>query len=247
MSTLSPKVHAVILAGGEGTRLKPYTTVVPKPLMPVNNIPILEVVLRQLAFAGIGRVTIATGYLANLIEAFVGNGSRWNLEVDYSMEDKPLGTAGPIALIKDRLASCDVVLALNGDILTTLNYSTAIDFHRQKRAAATICVNRRDQFVDFGVIHTDSSGRFERYEEKPTLHYEVSMGINVFSSQALEYLKPATEFDNIPDLITRLHDSSERVFAFREPCYWLDIGRVDDYTEACRVFDDRQSEFLPDS
>ncbi len=239
-------VHAVILAGGQGTRLKPYTTVVPKPLMPIGDVPILEVVLRQLGAAGIKRVTIATGYLAHLIEAFVGDGVRWGLDVDYSLEEHSLGTAGPIALLKEKLIGSDVVIALNGDILTTLNYREAIDFHRNNAAAATICVNRREQFVDFGVIHSDETGRFQRYEEKPTLEYEVSMGINIFSTEALEYLLKPTEFDNIPDLITRLHEGGQKVFAYKEPCYWLDIGRVDDYNEATRVFDDRRSEFLPD-
>ena len=159
-------MQALILAGGKGTRLRPYTTVIPKPLMPVGDYPILEVILRQLKAAGMDEVILAVGYMSQLFQAFFQDGSKYGLKISYSFESAPLGTAGPIGLLLDRLEAN--FLVMNGDLLTTLNYRKLFDYHLAQGAAATIGVYRREVNIDFGVIETDETNRLARYIEKPT-------------------------------------------------------------------------------
>lgn len=233
-------MQAVILAGGQGTRLRPYTTVLPKPLMPIGDMPILEVVLRQLKRAGIGRVTLAVSYLAELIEAFCGDGARFGLEVRYSREDRMLSTAGPLRLVPDL---DDTFLVMNGDVLTTLDYAALIRHHRDRGATATLAMHRRTVRIDYGVVETGADGTLERYIEKPEYHYAVSMGVNVLEPRALEHIAPG-EALGMPDLMLRLRDAGEKVLAYEEACTWLDIGRKDDYEEALEVFEENRSRFL---
>ena len=237
-------MQALILAGGKGTRLKPYTTVLPKPLMPVGDYPILEIILRQLKQAGVQEVILAVGYLSQLFQAFFQDGSRHGLKINYSCEEHRLGTAGPIALVINQLS--DDFLVMNGDLLTTLNYRNLYSFHKKMGAAATIGLYRRDVKIDFGVIETDTHNRLTRYIEKPTHHFDVSMGVNILNKKIVrKYLQPGKYLD-IPDLMTLLHKDGQAIYCFREPCYWLDIGRIDDYQTATEIFDSRRREFLPD-
>jgi NDP-sugar pyrophosphorylase family protein len=235
-------MQALILAGGKGTRLKPYTTVIPKPLMPVGEMPILEIVLRQLKNAGFDRVIIAIGYLGEMFRAFFQDGARLGLSIDYSLEEKPLGTAGPIALNLDKLDQD--VLIMNGDLLTTLNYRSLFEFHKSARAAATIGTYKRDVKIDFGVVEI-AEGKLTGYIEKPVYHYDVSMGVNILNVlSARKFLIPGQYLD-LPDLMTLLREDGQSVHCYQEPCYWLDIGRVDDYQTANDIFESRKSEFLP--
>lgn len=235
-------MQALILAGGKGTRLKPYTTVVPKPLMPVGEMPILEIVLRQLKNAGCDRLILAVGYLGEMFRAFFQEGTRLGLAIDYSFEEKPLGTAGPIALNLQKLD--EDVLIMNGDLLTTLNYRALFEFHKTVKAAATIATYKRDVKIDFGVVET-AEGKLTRYIEKPVYHYDVSMGVNILNvASARKFLVPGQHLD-LPDLMTLLRDDGQRVHCYQEPCYWLDIGRVDDYQTANEIFECRKTEFLP--
>ena len=234
-------MRAVILAGGKGQRLRPYTTVLPKPLMPIGDMPILEVVVRQLKRAGISRVTMAVGHLAELLQAFFRDGSRLGLPIDYSMEDRPLGTVGPLTLI-DGLGD-ETFVVMNGDTLTTLDYSELIAYHRASGAIATIATYVREVKIDFGVIETDASGMIAKYVEKPTLAYRVSMGIYVFEPAALRYLTKG-EYRDLPDLVKALVADGQQVGAFPFSGYWLDIGRPDDYARAIDEFESRRSEFL---
>jgi NDP-mannose synthase len=235
-------MQALILAGGKGTRLKPYTTVIPKPLMPVGEMPILEIVLRQLKNAGFDRVIIAIGYLGEMFRAFFQDGARLGLSIDYSLEEKPLGTAGPIALNLDKLDQD--VLIMNGDLLTTLNYRSLFEFHKSARAAATIGTYKRDVKIDFGVVEI-AEGKLTGYIEKPVYHYDVSMGVNILNVlSARKFLVPGQHLD-LPDLMTLLREDGQSVHCYQEPCYWLDIGRVDDYQTANDIFESRKSEFLP--
>jgi NDP-mannose synthase len=235
-------MQALILAGGKGTRLKPYTTVIPKPLMPVGEMPILEIVLRQLKYAGFDRVIIAIGYLGEMFRAFFQDGARLGLSIDYSLEEKPLGTAGPIALNLDKLD--EDVLIMNGDLLTTLNYRSLFEFHKSARAAATIGTYKRDVKIDFGVVEI-AQGKLTGYIEKPVYHYDVSMGVNILNVlSARKFLVPGQHLD-LPDLMTLLREDGQSVHCYQEPCYWLDIGRVDDYQTANDIFESRKSEFLP--
>jgi len=235
-------MQAIILAGGKGTRLRPYTTVLPKPLMPVGDYPILEIIVRQLKSRGFTEIVLAVGHLSHLFQAFFQNGERFGVNIRYSFEEQALGTAGPIALALDVLD--DDFLVMNGDVLTTLNYDKLINFHRQNKAAATISVFQRKLMIDFGVIHSRDE-RLENYIEKPVYDFAVSMGINVFSKDAIrEFVSPGQRLD-IPDLMLRLKESGRTVACYSEPCRWLDIGRIDDYQEAVTIFQSNPGEFLP--
>jgi len=242
----SRRVVGFILAGGKGTRLAPFTTFIPKPLMPIGDLPILEVVIRQLKAVGVSEVVLAVGHHAQLIQAFVGDGSRLGIKVHYSLEAFPLGTAGPLKNFDfSSVEPFDALIVTNGDILTTLNLSRAIDAHFSNEAIATICINERCVNIDFGVIKFDQAQNLVGYDEKPSIHYNVSMGINILSSEALAHI-PKDKFFNIPDLMIDLKENSKKVYCHKEPAYWLDIGRIEDYSEACKIFEDRRSEFLTD-
>jgi len=237
-------MQAVILAGGKGTRLQPYTTVLPKPLMPVGDYPILEIILRQLKTAGCTEVILAVGHLNHLFKAFFQDGVRFGVKIVYSLEERELGTAGPLSLLADQLDND--FLVMNGDILTTLDFKKLFDFHVSRKSSATIGTYRREVKIDFGVIESDSDGRVERYIEKPSFDYTVSMGVNVFSRDAVTpYLAPGERLD-IPDLMMKMHKDNLRVLCHSEPCRWLDIGRIDDYQEAAKIFESNMGDFLPD-
>ncbi len=234
-------MQAVILAGGKGTRLAPYTTVFPKPLMPIGEMPILEVVLLQLKYYGIKRVTLAVGHLAELIKTFFGDGRKLGLDIKYSLEDVPLGTVGPLTLLDDLE---ETFLLMNGDVLTTLNFRDLIDFHKRKKGIATIATKIRTVNIDFGIVKMDNSCELTDYIEKPSMEYHVSMGIYVFRSKILKYLKKGEYFD-FPNLIRKLIASGERVVSYPFEGYWLDIGRPEDFQKAGEEFDLRKKEFLP--
>jgi len=236
-------MRAVILAGGKGQRLRPYTTVLPKPLMPIGDMPILEVVLRQLKAAGVARVTMAVGHLAELLQAFFGDGKRLGLQIDYSFEDKPLGTVGPLTLIPS-LAGEREFLMMNGDVLTTLDYSELIRRHRESAADITIATYRREVKIDFGVIETDADDLLTGYVEKPRFDYRVSMGVYCFNAEVLDRLAPG-EYCDFPDLVKRLVAGGRKVASYPFDGYWLDIGRPDDYAIAIDEFESRRKEFLP--
>lgn len=236
-------MRAIILAGGKGQRLRPYTTVLPKPLMPIGDMPILEVVLRQLKRAGVDHVTMAVGYLSELLQAFFGDGKRLGLRIDYSFEDRPLGTVGPLTLIPD-LADEGTFLMMNGDILCTIDYAKLLARHRESGAAATIATFRREVRIDFGVIETDAQDLLTGYVEKPTFDYRVSMGIYCFDARVLKLLEPGQPRD-FPDLVKTLIARGEKVASYPFDGYWLDIGRPDDYATAIEEFESRRAEFLP--
>ncbi len=233
-------MRAVILAGGRGTRLAPYTTVFPKPLVPLGEMPILEIVVRQLAAAGFTRITMAVGHLAELIEAFfqchdVG------VTIDYSREPAPLGTAGPLALI-DSLD--EPFLVMNGDILTTLDYKALVAHHLVRDAWLTIAMHQRPVNLDFGILGVDGEQNVVDYFEKPTQVYPVSMGIYVFDPQVLRYIPRGTPLD-FPDLVKRLLADRCPVVVYPFDGQWLDIGRSDDYARAVVTLEQMRDSFLP--
>jgi len=236
-------MRAIILAGGQGTRLRPYTTVLPKPLMPIGDMPILEIVLRQLKHAGFSRITLAVSHLAQLIEAYCGDGSRFGLRIDYSRESQSLSTAGPLRLIS---GLDETFLVINGDVLTTLDYGEFFRHHRESGAAATIAIHRRSVKIDFGVVETGASGELQRYIEKPEYHYRVSMGINILEPVALSMIATGESL-GMPDLMLRLKEAGHRVATYEGPCEWLDIGRVDDYQTALDIFESHRADYLPDA
>jgi NDP-mannose synthase len=228
---------AVILAGGRGSRLAPYTAVIPKPLLPVGDRAILEIVLRQLQAAGIANVVIAVGHLAHLVEAVLGDGTQHGLRIRYHVEEQPLGTAGALALL-DGLD--DTFLMMNGDVLTDLDYTALVRAHQEAGNAFTIATHRRTVAIDYGILHTSgTAGHTETvsgYEEKPTFSYLVSMGVYVLEPATIRHVPAQVHYD-VPDLVQTLLDTGEPVGSFEHGGYWLDIGRHDDYDQAVREAD----------
>ena len=231
---------AVILAGGKGARLRPLTVSIPKPLLPLDNVPIIDVVLRQLSRAGIDRIAITLGYLPHLFQACIGTGDRHDVNIEYYYEEQPLGTAGSLRLIDD---PAETLLVMNGDLLTTIDYGALVNHHRAVGAHATIAVHRRTSFVDYGVIEQTAEGELARYIEKPRIPYLVSMGVNVLSRRALEHIPADRSFD-MPDLMSTLKDAGRRVACFEPDCYWQDIGRMEDYERASADFAADPTRFL---
>lgn len=234
--------RAIILAGGRGTRLRPYTVVLPKPLMPIGDYPILEVIIRQLAGAGFTRITLAVNHQAELIKAFFGDGSKWNISIDYSLEQSPLGTMGPLKLIPDLP---DDFLVMNGDILSDLDYGAFHDDHKEARRLFTISSHVRQQMVDYGVLEVGSEQTLVGFHEKPRTEYQVSMGVYMVSREVLEHI-PANRPFGFDQLMLEFIRSGKSVAVKPFQGYWLDIGRPDDYALAIEQFESMRSKFIRD-
>ena len=234
-------MRAVILAGGKGRRLAPYTISFPKPLVPVDDMPILEIVIRQLKSAGFDHVTLAVGHLAGLLTAYFGDGSRWGIKIDYSLEEAPLGTVGPLALVEDLP---ETFLVMNGDVLTTLPYDALVDYHIESGADLTIACHRCGAHIDYGIIEFDDSLHVTGYREKPTLHYDVSMGVYVFNRSLLDLFAPG-EYCDLPQLALMLVKRGTPPKVYLSEQEWLDIGRPDDYARATDRFIELRDQFLP--
>lgn len=235
-------MRAVVLAGGKGTRLAPYTRIIPKPMMPIGDKAILEIMLYQMRRAGITDVTLTVGHMAGLMRAFFQDGSHLGLNICYSFEDHPLGTAGPLGLIE---GLDQTFLVCNGDILTTLNLVDLIDFHRQNQGVATIASHIRQVHIDLGVIQMNGDHTIVGYQEKPTIDYLVSMGIYIFEPDVLKYIAKGQYLD-FPDLIKLLITENLKVVAYPFSGYWEDLGRADDYEQANIDFDQMRPQFLPE-
>jgi NDP-mannose synthase len=235
-------MRAIILAGGKGTRLAPYTTILPKPLMPVGDMPILEIVIRQLARHGFTELTLAVGHLAELLMAYCGDGSKYGVHISYSLEEQPLGTAGPISLVPNLN---ETFLVMNGDLLTTLDYSEMLKCHQERGAIATVACYQRDVKIDLGVIDVSPENWIVNYIEKPTYHYSVSTGIYLFEPAVLNHLVPNQRLD-LPELVLKLLTKKKPVNVYNFNGYWLDIGRHDDYEKAITEFAANRESFLPE-
>lgn len=226
-------MRAIILAGGRGSRLWPYTVTLPKPLVPLGGeMPVLELIIKQLQRQGVSHITLAVNHMANLIQAFFQNGSQWDLRIDYSMEEIPLSTIGPLTLIPDLPEN---FLVMNGDVLCDLDYSRFYQWHVEADNDVSVSVYRRQQLVDFGVLHYDESGRITKFVEKPTYDFDVSMGVYCFHRRVIERLPKGEKygFDNL--MLDGIRDGSRmRVRPFNG--FWLDIGRPDDYQAANERF-----------
>ena len=231
---------AVILAGGKGTRLKPFTMTIPKPLLPLGDVPVLEIVMRQLASEGFTRVVLTIGHMAPLFMAQFDDGSQYGVRIEYVREMEPLGTAAPLRQLTD---VPDDFLVMNGDLLTDLSFGELLAAHRRSGAAATIAVAAREEKIDYGVIELAPDDAFLDYREKPVIPYFVSMGINVLSRRALARIPPAGRFD-MPELMLALHRAGDGVHCHRSTGYWQDIGRFDDYARASEDFVQDPRRFL---
>jgi NDP-sugar pyrophosphorylase family protein len=234
---MTMSTRAVILAGGKGSRLGPYTTILPKPLLPVGDQAILDIVVGQLSDLGFTDLTLAVGYLAHLVRAVMGDGSKHGVRITYHEEEEPLGTIGPLGTME---GLDETFLVMNGDVLTALNFTELLDIHRRSGNLLTIASHRRVVRTDYGVLHVEDDGegpaRVSGFEEKPEIPYVVSMGVYVLEPRALEYIE-AGEYLDLPDLVLRLLDANEPVGSYLYDGYWLDVGRHEDYERAIVEFE----------
>lgn len=234
-------MQAIILAGGKGTRLAPYTMVFPKPLMPIGDMPILEIVIRQLKKHGFTKIVLAVGYLSGLIEAYFGDGSKWGVQITYSREDQPLGTAGPIALLDDLDEN---FLVMNGDLLTNIDYSDLMLRHIESGALSTVSIYTKDVPINLGILELDKDSKIVNYIEKPTLKYKVSMGIYAFNKDILHFIIRGKYLD-LPELIKALIQKNKNVSGYMFEGYWMDIGRHEDYSKVLEEFESMKDKLLP--
>ena len=234
-------LRAVILAGGKGTRLQPFTVSFPKPLVPLGDQPVIEVLIRRLMTFGINDITLTLGHLAELVKAYFDHRKclTKHLCLKFVDEEQPTGTAGSLSLVP---GLDQTFLAMNGDLLTDLDFDALVRFHRQQGAILTVATHRRSVKVDLGVIEFDGLQRITNYVEKPTTNYHVSMGIYVYEPSALRYIQRGQHLD-FPDLVLQLIRAGENVCAYSTDCQWLDIGRPDDYATAQRAFEEKAKEF----
>lgn len=226
--------RAVILAGGKGTRLKPYTISMPKPLVPLKDKPILELIISQLKKAGFTHITLTVNHMADIIKAYFGDGSKWGVKIDYTLEDKPLSTMGPLTLINDLP---DNFLVMNGDVLTDLNYKTFFEWHVSQTSLFTISSHKRSEMIDFGVLHKNDKNELVRFEEKPTFNFLVSMGVYMLNKKVIEYI-PEDTFFGFDHMMHKLIENDKLPNIYEYDGYWLDIGRPDDYEMATEKFKD---------
>jgi NDP-sugar pyrophosphorylase family protein len=235
-------MHAVILAGGKGVRLRPFTTALPKPLMPIGDShAILDIVLGQLAACGFASVTLAINHLGPLIRAFAGDGSRWGLQIGYVEETVPLSTVGPLFMIKHALP--DAFLVMNGDILTDLNYADLLESHVVSGAPLTVATAARESKIDFGVL-TVEDRKIVGFTEKPSVTYHVSMGVYGMSKKTIEPYPSGLAF-GFDQLVLDLLDRGAHPSCYPFDGFWLDIGRPEDYDEANRSFEQYRPLLLP--
>jgi NDP-mannose synthase len=228
------------MAGGKGTRLVPYTKILPKPLLPIGDMPILEVLIRQMKYSGVNEIILTVGHLSELLRAFFQDGEQWGVKINYCYENFPMGTVGALAHINDL---SETFLMTNGDVLTDLDFKTLIAYHKRQKAMATIAMHHRKVKIDFGVMQLDGGMNVTGYIEKPTHEYMVSMGIYVFDPGVAAYVSKGQYLD-FPDLILKLIAAGEKVVGYPFDGYWQDLGRPDDYEQAANDFDKMRNQFL---
>jgi len=232
--------RAIILAGGKGTRLYPYTMTLPKPLVPLGDKPILERIILQLKKCGFTHVTITVNHMADIIKAFFGDGSKWDITIDYTLETMPLSTMGPLTLVKDLP---DDFLVMNGDVLTDLDFSNFYEYHVGKKSIFTIGSFRRSEMIDFGLLHHDSNNILTKFEEKPRYDFLVSMGVYMVNKSVLDFI-PKETFFGFDHLMYKLLEQKKEVNVFEFDGFWLDIGRPSDYEIASQKINDPNFKWL---
>ena len=225
-------MKVVILAGGLGARLQPLTFSIPKPLLPVGEKPILEIILSKLKSQGLTDIVIAVGYKSELIKTYFGNGEKFGVNIEYMDEDKPLGTAGPLALLREKHDIKEPILLMNGDILTKLDFNKLIEFHREKSADITVAIKKHEQKSPFGVIELDGD-EIKKIREKPIIMFDISTGIYVLSPSVLETV-PKDTFYRMPDLIKEAMERGKKVLGYRFDEYWIGVEHMDNYEEAMK-------------
>jgi len=237
-------MHAVILAGGLGTRLRPFSVTIPKPLLPLGDKPIIDIILTQLSYRKFTRVTVLLGHMSSLFQAFLGDGSKWGLSLEYVVEEVPLGTAGALRLIQD---PAENFLVVNGDTLTTLDFGRMLSSHGECAALASIFCARIEEFVDYGVVEFDGDRRLMAYKEKPTSTYYVSTGVYALRREILRFDSGEGRLD-MPDLFKRAMKEGGAINChIEDDAYWRDIGRFDHFDAASKDFQENRSRFILDN
>jgi NDP-sugar pyrophosphorylase family protein len=234
-------MHVAILAGGLGSRLGPLTVSLPKPLLPVGPRAILEIILLQLADQGFTHVSLCTGYLSHLIRGVVGDGNAYGLEVSYTQENEPTGTAGAL---RDVTTGDGPLLVMNGDLLTRFAFSRIVEDHLAANCAATVVVTNRQTTLDYGIVTFGPDRMLQDWSEKPTMSHHVSTGVYVLSADALSLIPPQGRYD-MPELLDAIRASGRSVRCLETAEYWQDIGRLEDYARACEDVEDDPSLFIP--
>ncbi len=238
-------MQALILAGGRGVRLHPYTLALPKPLLPVGGIPILETIVRQLCFYGFRDIVISTGYLGEYIRIFFQRKDLKALPVEIRFVDeiRPLGTAGSIALMEDHHEN---FLVINGDILTSFDYSKLFNEHLKRKACMTLAVRDKEVRLSLGVLTLDATNSITEFQEKPTYTFKDNAGIYICNRDVLDFVKK-DEYLDMNELVTRLIDARRLVTGFEMggDYYWIDIGQHADYETANKIFESERSRFVP--
>ena len=234
-------LRAVILAGGKGVRLQPFTVNFPKPLVPLGDTPVIEVLMKRLVDFGIVNITLSLGHLAELLKAYFHHRKSFTetFKLQYIVEEEPTGTAGSLAFVRELK---ETFLVMNGDLLTDLDFHALVDCHKNSDAALTIATHKRRVKIDLGVIQFNAEHCVTGYLEKPETSYDVSMGIYVYEPRVLKFIKRG-EYLDFPNLVLKLLEAGEKVCAFPTECTWLDIGRPDDYAKAQELFADKREMF----
>lgn len=234
-------MKTIILAGGKGVQPVPYPYILPKPLMPIDGMPILEILLSRLSYSGLTDVTLTVGQLSQLFEAFFQDGKKWGLDLKYSLESEPLGTAGPLSLIEG--LEKQTFLVANGDVLTDLEFGDMLSFHQREGGIATLAVYQRQVHIDLGTIRTNNMGWVVDYQEKPSFEFTATMGINIFEPKVMEYI-PRRQHLDFPDLVLKLIAAGEKVVTYPHHGYWMDLGSPLDYQQAVKDFERMRNSFL---
>ena len=237
-------MNAVIMAGGQGRRLAPYSTILPKALMPIGDVPIIEIIIRQLERSHFKRIIIATGYLSELITAYLNQKTDFNIKISFHKEKDPLGTFGAISKIKG--LGRKPFFVINGDELTTINYNKLCKFHKDNRAALTVAIHKRVIDVDYGVIEVSKENQITKHSEKPKIKLLVGMGIYVVDPLVMKYLNK-NEKIGFPDVLGRLIADKQKVVAYLSNDYWMDIAHPDDYEKAVKDYIANPCRFLGNS
>ncbi len=237
-------MKTIILAGGKGTRIEPYSIVIPKPLAPIGERPILDIIIHQLAHHGLKDIVLTTGYLSELTKAYVDSRKQdfKDVNIEYVREEEPTGTAGSLRLVPDLN---ETFLVMNGDLLTTLNYNELIDYHKQHGGILTIAMHKKRIKIDLGVMEADSDNQLISYLEKPEKTYSVSMGIYVYEPKALEYIQQGDTYLDFPHLVQRLLENKEKVVVYPSEDFWFDLGNHEDFSKAQKEFENLRNKLLP--
>jgi NDP-mannose synthase len=233
-------MKAIIQAGGKGTRLRPYTLILPKPLMPVGECAVIEILLKWLCRNGIEHVYITLGHLGHLIRSLCKDGSQWGLDIYYSEESEPLGTIGPLRLLKDKLT--ETFLVMNGDLISDLNLQEFISFHREHGGMVSVAVTDKNVNIDLGVIENEN-GRIKGFREKPNLNFKVSMGMYCMEPEVIEIIPRGVPF-GFDNLVLRMLAQGMPVYNYLHTGIWMDIGRQEDFVRAQQVFNENGSKIL---